>query len=282
VEWASRHLAGVRDRLPVPLGEVRAFEFGAGWDLVVPLSYWAAGIAHQTLIDVAPHVRLELANHTLARMAALGPQLQDTLGVPTRPVDGTLLRDLDDLDRRFGITYKAPANASRTGFDDGAFHLVTTSDTLEHVPVEALVPILAECRRLLVPGGVMSHLIDMMDHYRYIDPSITVYNFLRFSDRAWRVLNSPVEPQNRLRLPDYRGILADAGLEILEEEVKEASEDDLALLRSTTLAPRFRGYALEDLGVKSVRVTAVPNHTYDHGLSGPPPVPDTIRSWPPT
>jgi len=255
-EDAGRHLAVIRDA-GHELERIRAFEFGAGWDLVGPLCFWLAGVNDQTLVDIAPHTRLSLVNHTLQRLHHLAPELEQALGGSLRTLDPAPLTSLTDLRERFGISYLAPVDAAATGHPDATFDVVTTSDTLEHIPAAALPSILRECRRILKPDGIMSHLVDMMDHYRYIDPKITVYNFLQYSDRAWRLLNSPIEPQNRLRLPDYQAIFADAGLTILDQEVKEPTAKDLEWLARADLAERFRGYDLPSLGAKAVRITAV-------------------------
>ena len=49
------------------------------------------------------------------------------------------------------------ANAEFTEFEDGAFDLVTSSLLLHETSAKALPRILAECRRLLTPGGLMAH-----------------------------------------------------------------------------------------------------------------------------
>ena len=256
-ELAARHLGALRRHIDRPIDAVRAYEFGAGWDLVGPFTYWLAGIESQTLVDIAPHVRLELANHTLQRMSACRGEIGELVEA-VRDIDPSPLESIGDLHARFGIRYDAPVDASRTSYADGAFDFVSTTDTLEHIPVEHLGPMLRESGRLLAEGGVMSHLVDMMDHYRYVDDSITVYNFLRFSDRWWRILNSPMEPQNRLRVDEHRAIVLGAGLSILEEEIREASADDIAWLTSRRLARRFRdGRSIADLGARSYRFTAV-------------------------
>jgi hypothetical protein len=258
-EWARKHLVAFDRHLPGGVEGRRAYEFGGGWDLAVPLCFWAAGVREQTIIDIAPHLRLDLVNHSLTRLSTLHAELEDTLQRPLRRISADELRTLEDLASRFGISYLAPRDARDTGLKPGSFDLVSSSDTLEHVPREQLVPILRECGRLLSASGVMSHLVDMMDHYRYVDSSLTVYNFLRFSTNQWRFLNSPIEPQNRLRLPDYRTLVGAARLVVLDEEVRPPTEADLARLAGMTLADEFMDYSIDDLGAKSVRFTAVPS-----------------------
>ncbi len=49
-------------------------------------------------------------------------------------------------------------NAEQTDFPDGHFDLIVSSFFLHEVPVKATRRILAECRRLLSPGGIMVHM----------------------------------------------------------------------------------------------------------------------------
>jgi hypothetical protein len=259
VSWATRHLEAVRRHGPDRATEdLRFMEMGAGWDLVVPLSLWMSGVERQVVIDISPHVRLELLNDALARLGAAPDAVAERLASFVRPVDPTPVCSLEELHRRFGIDYQAPVNGGQTPFERGSFDAVISSDTLEHIPKRALAAVLVETRRLLSDRGVMSHLIDMMDHYRYVDRSITVYNFLQYGDRAWSWLNSPIEHQNRLRLPDYRTALEDAGFRLLAEEVRWPRDEDLARLRAMALAPRFRRYELDELGAKAALLVATP------------------------
>src|SRR5207253_3087992 len=84
-------------------------------------------------------------------------------------------------------------------------------DVCEHVPEDDLAEIFRECHRLLRPAGAFSCRIDLQDHYSYFDRGLSRYNFLRFSDGAWRLVNSPLHFQNRLRAVDYLRLVRDAG-----------------------------------------------------------------------
>ncbi len=68
---------------------------------------------------------------------------------------------------RFGLAYAehlgvpvhfSQQNAEQTRFEDESFDLITSSFFLHEVPVVATRRILAECYRLLAPGGVMVHM----------------------------------------------------------------------------------------------------------------------------
>ncbi len=71
----------------------------------------------------------------------------------------------------------------------------------------------------------------MRDHYSYFDSSLSPYNFLTVSDRRWKLVNSSLHFQNRLRAADYRRLLEHAGFEIVHENVVGPTAAELELLR---------------------------------------------------
>jgi SAM-dependent methyltransferase len=225
-----RHAAALDPRHAV------LYEFGAGWDLVGPIALAQRGIRHQILVDIRANLRLELVNGTLERLGAA-------------PV-----RSIGELEARHGIRYVAPCDARRTPIPAGSVDVVSSTFTLEHIPEPDIAAILAESARLLRPGGIVSCAIDMKDHYSYFDDRVDVYHCLTVPDRAWRLVNPPLHHQNRLRLPDYRRLFSDAGLEIVEEEVRRPSPEQRRRLDSLDVAPRFRGYEIEDLSALEVRL----------------------------
>jgi SAM-dependent methyltransferase len=240
-------------------GDAVFYEFGAGWDLTVPLAYWALGVDRQILVDIHSNLRFELVNRTIERLERLGDELGDEAARTLRRPGAPDVGSATELEERFGIAYVAPRDARATGFETVSVDFVSSTNTLEHIPAKDIGPILAECRRLLRPDGIMSSRIDLRDHYSYFDGGLSPYNFLRYSDRAWRVFNSRLLYQNRLRRPDYLRAFAEAGLELVEEAPSSGDEPALASLRELELAPRFRGYAPEELAVQALVVVARPS-----------------------
>jgi SAM-dependent methyltransferase len=225
IEGARRHL-----RLAVEhLGRspASAYEFGAGWDLVVPLALARDGVPAQTVTDVRRLVRAELVADAAARLG-MEPEL-DALG----------------------ITYLAPVDAMRTGLASGSFDLVTSTDTLEHVPRGQLVPLLTECRRLLRPGGILTARIDYRDHYAYSDASLAPFNFLQFGKRAWRRWNPPSHFQSRLRHVDHLRAIDQAGFEVVEVDASAPMVDTLGPIH-----PEFARYAREELATPDAWIVA--------------------------
>ena len=246
---AVQHLGAYEEHGPgVPAAEATFYEFGAGWDLAIPLAYGLLGIGRQVLVDIRPSARVELVNDSLASFERLRPELEEIAGRELRAGGGPIQR-LEELEERFAIRYLAPCDARDTGLPAGSIDFVSSTDTCEHIPGADLAGIFRECHRLLRPGGAFSSRIDLQDHYAYFDRSLSKYNFLRFSDRAWNLANSPIHHQNRLRSPEYLQLVRDAGFELVVEKPSGPSEAGLKELESLPLAPRFRRFPPEELGV---------------------------------
>ncbi len=230
---AEQHLRAYQEHGPgKPRADAVFWEFGVGWDLAIPLSFATLGVGRQVLVDIRPSARVELVNDSLAHL------------------DLDPVQSLAELEERFEIEYLAPRDARATGLPGQSVDFVSSTDVCEHVPEDDLAAIFRECHRLLRPGGGFSCRIDLQDHYAYFDRSLSKYNFLRYSDGAWRLVNSPLHFQNRLRAPDYLRLVRDAGFEVIVERPSGPSEDGLEELRRLPLAPRFRnGYTPEELGV---------------------------------
>lgn len=250
------HFHAFREHGAVEPAEAVFYEFGAGWDLAVPLLYTALGVERQLLVDIRPNLRFELIDDSLRKHARHRAALEAEAGVPLRELDPRPVTSAEELRTRFGIAYLAPRDARETNLPGDSVDFVSSTDTLEHIPRDDLARILVECRRLLRAGGVLSCKVDMQDHYSYFDRGVSRYNFLRFPSRTWRLVNSSLHYQNRLRHPDYVTLVEEAGLEVVSDRVSEPSEADLEALRTLELAPEFRGYTLEQLGAKSLRVVA--------------------------
>ncbi|MBU1276863.1 MAG: class I SAM-dependent methyltransferase [Proteobacteria bacterium] len=235
----------------LPQGPRRAYEFGAGQDLATALSLCSLGVESQVLVDLRPLAQWDLLAQAMDDLRAQWPRLCALAGRDLRPWPARAPASTAQLERALGITYQAPADARATGLEAGRFDLVSSSHVLEHIPAGDLPAILAECRRLASSRGVICHLWNMQDHYADFDPSISVYNFLTLDQARWRLVNSGLHYQNRLRLPQYLALFRAAGLRLVYQRVWWPDQDDLALLSRLRLAPDFAGrYEPRDLGAR--------------------------------
>jgi hypothetical protein len=239
--WAFEHARTFRRLYAGDAGSAHLFEFGAGWDLHNSLVQWCYGINRQTVVDIVRWARADQINHAIRYLRAHPPP--GSIRVPEAEVDAAFEAPLA---RDYGIRYLAPADARHTGLPDRAIDLICTTSVLEHVPPSALREITAECRRLSHPGTVVSHVIDYTDHFAHSDPSITVYNFLRFSERDWTRHNPGIHYQNRLRHHEYGDIFRAGGFREVAADVAVPDGAD-QLLRQVPLDARFQAMSTEQL-----------------------------------
>ena len=123
-----------------------------------------------------------------------------------------------------------------------------SNNVLEHIPEERIRGIFRESRRLAAPCAVMSHFIDMTDHYAHFDSSIGMYNFLKYRSWVWRFANNSLQYQDRLRMSENAKLFEESGWEIAIQEQTRGRVEELP---HGELAPEFRHYDVDDLLTKN-------------------------------
>lgn len=220
-------------------------EIGAGRDLAVAVALRLMGVRQVTCIDVSHLARPELIASAAAHMAKrLGVR------VPT-------IRTWHDVEA-FGISYLAPTTLERAALQPLSIDCFFSVDTLEHIPPDDLRSVLKAARRTLKSDGLGIHFIDYGDHYARGDDGLSRFNFLTYTQQAWRPFNSPFQYVNRLRHSDFLGLLAECGMKLISVEPDRAPPEPVILDR---LAPEFRAYEVADLfTVRAMIVAGVERH----------------------
>jgi Methyltransferase domain len=246
-----------------------AFELGTGWFPTVAIGLSLSGAREVWTSDIVPLLRRDRLKHTLRRFLEFEEEQQLSGYLHVLPERLDQLREVmalcdqpnrgepADLLERLGIHYRI-GRAGQTGLPSQSVDLIVSDVVLEHLTPQELTAVLQEFRRIAAPHGVLSHTISLDDQYATRDPGITPFNFLRFSDRVWRLLNNPIIPLNRLRVSDYRTAFKENGFQVVDETDQRGHPADLA---RTPLAARFRDYPVEDLLVIHTWLVAIPQHT---------------------
>jgi hypothetical protein len=228
-------------------------EIGTGWYPIVPISFFLAGTDHTYSVDISFLTSKERLHTTLKKFEACiqAGVLPDYLDArPNRLEELTSLlanyeqRSLEEVLQKLNITYLIE-DARKLSLPDNSIDLVNSNNTFEHIYPEILIPILKEFRRVVKKqGGVMSHFIDMSDHFAHFDKSINIYNFLQFSETKWSWIDNSIQPQSRLRIYDYKQIYANLNIPISEESFRKG---DLQALQSISLADQFKNHPLDEI-----------------------------------
>ena len=162
------------------------------------------------------------------------------------------------------IEHRAGTSSDDLPFADAEFDLVYSVAALEHVPNPGGT--LAEVFRVLRPGGLAIHEIDLK-HHGSADP----LKFLEWSDEEWRerarpygkdlALDAILEERftgevycNRLRRSDWLTLFVGSGFLVETAEVLIALNEDG--VRPERCAPDFRARPIDDLRCLTVRVAA--------------------------
>jgi hypothetical protein len=226
------------------------YEFGAGWDLIVPITMSLLGFGELYCIDINKLIFSELISETINKFKSL------KINLPFEYViDSEFSNNQENINnylkRKFRINYKAPLNASDTNFKSGSMNFISSTAVMEHIPADDLQPILNECYRILSKNGIVSLIIDYKDHYSYFDKNISVYNFLKYSNHKWKIFNDPMQYQNRLRHKDYLSIIKRSGFKILEENLSYPDSNELMILKNLKMDKFYlSNYKIEELSIK--------------------------------
>lgn len=252
---AADHVAHWHRYRGAPDGSERVLELGTGWYPIVPLCLFACGFGPVRSLDL--RAWLEAPAQRLALRRLLAWRREGHANALEPYIDEDRWRDLQRLEaayepfsdpafrRAFGLE-TVVGDARDTGWPDASVDFIVSNNTFEHIPEPVLRDILAEFRRLAAPGAVMSHFIDLSDHFAHADPSISIYHFLRYSPRAWARIDNDLQPQNRLRWPDYHALYDALGLPA--HEVKVRPGDPAALAREP-VHPHFLRHTPDQLAI---------------------------------
>jgi hypothetical protein len=106
---------------------------------------------------------------------------------------------------------------------DASFDVTLSLAVLEHVRPADMPPVAGELYRLMRPGAMGCHRIDLVDHYtRTTEP----FRFLKFSDREYRLMyGNRGSSSNRLRVDDFERIFRAAGFADVRVEEVHRHED---------------------------------------------------------
>lgn len=252
-----RHLAHHAARPGPRAAELAVLELGTGWYPVAPIAFFLLGARHIVSLDNVEHLdpaRVREAARAVLDLLDRG-RIQGAL--PARvPAVERLAGSAGDAVALRGVGVEvAVADARSWGrAGSGAIDLFVSNNTLEHIPPGVLRDILRQFRRIAAPGAVMSHWIDLSDHYSHFDPSIGAYNFLAFPAPTWAWLNNDLHYQSRLRAPEYRQLHEEAGWRVVEEDRQSGAPE---ALREVRLAREFRRFAEADLLVHEMWMVSV-------------------------
>jgi SAM-dependent methyltransferase len=239
-------------------------ELGTGWYPIVPLFFYLTSSGKVISIDIHGWMTRETQQFTILKMKEWRNRglIDDLLPLIDEKRWAQIMDIAGDphsynkarINEIIGLT-PLLQDARHTKLADNSIDFICSNNTLEHIPENILREILPEFKRILKSGGVMSHFIDMSDHFAHFDPRITIYNFLKYSRKQWKMIDNRIQPQNRMRFRDYKEIFMEAGFPVTAEFLREGNQEALANIR---IHPEFSGYTSRELAISHAYLISCP------------------------
>lgn len=261
IEHARDHLRFFKTYSEKELASCNVLELGTGWYPIVPIALFLNDVKNIHSLDLMDWMTAENVQLTCrkfiewrekGKLEDYLPFINEEKWAVIRNIASNENQYLEEICQNIQLV-KSLGDARNTSFADSSFDLICSNNTFEHIPKSILTDILKEFRRVIKPRGVMSHFIDLSDHFAHADSSINAYNFLRYSEKKWQQIDNSIQPQNRLRFADYRAMYKNLALPITEEEVREGNQEELA---SIPLAEMFQKYDMAELAISHAYIVS--------------------------
>jgi hypothetical protein len=247
-------------------------EIGTGWYPIVPVSLFLIGADQIFSVDITFLTSKERIQKTLLKFTESKNTLQLTnfidflperFNVVTNLLAGYDKFSLKEVLQKLNMIYLLE-DAGKLSLSDNSVDLVNSNNTFEHIYPDTLFPILKDFKRVVKKqGGVMSHFIDMSDHFAHFDKSINIYNFLQFSDKQWNRIDNSIQPQSRFRIYDYKQMYSELEIPVTEESIREGNLNELKSIR---LADKFAEKPLEEIAISHCHFISDMNSEIEHRI----------------
>ena len=254
ITHASDHLRFFKTYSDKDLKECTVLELGTGWYPIVPIALFLSDLKNIFTLDLSNWMSKESLKITCNKFIEWRQKGELKKFLPIINEENWNTLKILAMDNQEGLSSMCQqlnlnnwiGDARNTPFEANYIDLICSNNTFEHIPKTVLNSILIEFKSVIHPNGVMSHFIDMSDHFAHFDQSINIYNFLRFSDQAWGWIDNSIQPQNRMRFKDYKEIYRKLMIPITDEEIREGSVE---ALKEISLDSKFGNYKLEELAI---------------------------------
>lgn len=213
-------------------------EVGPGDSLFTAINAHRAGFARTFMVDAGNYARSSLDGFRKAALAQ---------GVD--PAEAASWRSLAQAIERLGAHYLTDGIGSLRAMPDASVDFIFSQAVLEHVRAAEYRDFIAETYRILAPGGVASHQIDLRDHLQ------AGLNNLRFGTDRWEAewMAQSGFYTNRIAFSDHCRVFEECGFEVTIAGI--AHFESLPLARAS-MAAEFRDRSEHDLMVSSFHLVA--------------------------
>jgi len=180
----------------------KLLELGPG-DSIATAIIAAAHGAEAILVDAGSFVRADVSSYRdIVNRLAEGPN--------DLPIDLGKCDSIEKLLERSRALYLTDGLQSLRRIESASVDLIFSQAVLEHVRCHEFLETMQECRRILKPGGIASHQVDLRDHLG------GALNNLRFWETVWesKLFMGSGFYTNRIRYSEMLELCREAGFTI--------------------------------------------------------------------
>lgn len=133
--------------------------------------------------------------------------------------------------------------------------LIISRFVLEHIPEEIIASLHKAFFKDLKSGSHILHLISPSDHRAYADKQLSLYDFLKYSQKQWDGIQTKFDYHNRLRLPQYLALFKE-DFEIISIEYQSCKKgsEQYDKFKELTIQEDFTKFTEDELTAGSINI----------------------------
>ena len=241
--WLCQQITNLGLRLD---NSASVLELGTGWTHFYAIYLRLFFEPKTILFDIQDNRQLQALKRRTSSLAAVLASQQDLQAASVQNLTRQIaqVEGFSELYQLLGMNYIIEPRGKLTAMSSDRFEMVFSVDVLEHVERTALPATISDIYRVLKPGGISIHQIGLDDHLSHYAPGMPSKNYLRYSDRTWKLFfENKVQYFNRIQLAEFLTLFQQGGFELESCQTK----DDSALLTQISIHDQFRHHSTHDL-----------------------------------
>ncbi len=157
----------------------------------------------------------------------------------------------EEIYEALGFRYVIDRTGTLSQLQDGMFDFVYSVAVLEHVDRDVICDLSKDFYRVLKPGGMCLHIIDLEDHLMRFSRARNMCqkHYLSYSEKIWRLFfENKVQYFNRIQCFEWLEIMEKTGLELVEKFTNKCNVDNIVIAKD------YRHLDAHDLECKTLIV----------------------------
>jgi len=229
-------------QLNININNKSVIEIGSGWLPIMPYFFLYKGKASEVYTyDLNKHYQKKSIEHLNTVFSKeydqeIYPLKSDAFGLPK------------------GVNYFPSQNIIKAGIPK--VEIVFSRFVLEHVTPNDILEMHKKFKNSLEKGSYIVHFISPSDHRAYSDKTLSLQDFLKYSQKEWDGIQTNFDYHNRLRLPQYVDIFKSLDYEIayLTSDSTKEGTPMFDLFKKVPLHEDYKNYSDQELTAGNINI----------------------------